>query len=197
MALLDRFIPRPDRRERHEIRVRAPAGLVLDTARGFDMLSIPLVRMIFDLRGRVMGAQAPPPREPRGFVEETLGLGWGILDEQPGRHIVAGAVCQPWLADVKFRSVPPERFAEFAEPDQVKIAWTLEVEALDGGSTRLATETRAVATDAGARAKFLRYWSVAGIGIILIRVLLLPGVRRKAERRWREGGGAERPEAIG
>jgi hypothetical protein len=44
--VLDLFIPQPDIRERHETVVRAPAELVLQVARGFDMESIPLVRAI-------------------------------------------------------------------------------------------------------------------------------------------------------
>jgi hypothetical protein len=67
----------------------------------------------------------------------------------------------------------------------VKIAWTLEAEPLGDELTRFATETRAAATDAEARAKFRRYWRRFGIGIILIRKLLLPAVQRQAERQWR------------
>jgi hypothetical protein len=50
---LDRFIPRPDVRERHETVVQAPAALVMDAARNFDLQSIPTVRAIFRLRERV------------------------------------------------------------------------------------------------------------------------------------------------
>ena len=78
----------------------------------------------------------------------------------------------------------PQEFAAYAEPDQVKIAWTLEAEELAPGITRFAQETRAVATDAEARAKFRRYWRWARFGIVAIRLLLLPAVRREAERRW-------------
>jgi hypothetical protein len=42
-----------------------------------------------------------------------------------------------------------------------------------------------VATDAQARAKFRRYWRRFGIGIMLIRRLLLPAIRRQAEPQWR------------
>jgi hypothetical protein len=46
-----------------------------------------------------------------------------------------------------------------------------------------------VATDAPARARFRRYWRWARFGIVAIRLLLLPAVRREAERRWRVVGG--------
>jgi hypothetical protein len=190
-ALLDRFIPRPDVRERFETTIRAPAALVMQVATDFDMQSLPAVKAIFRLREALLGARADAPRQPQGILEETTRLGWGVLDEQPGRAVVCGARCQPWLADVKFSAIAPQEFAAYAQPDQVKIAWTLEAEEVADGVTRFAQETRVVATDAGARAKFRRYWRWARFGIIAIRLLLLPAVRREAERRWaieRAGG---------
>jgi hypothetical protein len=182
--LLDRFMPAFDVRERHEITVAAPSALVFEVARGLSMQSIPLVRAIFRLRALAMGAKQPATWQPAGIVAETQAMGWGMLGEEPGRWYAAGAVCQPWRGDVVFRPVAPEAFAAFAEPDLVKIAWTLEVEAVAPDRTRLATETRAQATDPSARAKFLHYWRWARVGIVLIRWLLLPAVRREAERRF-------------
>jgi hypothetical protein len=182
---LDRFMPRPDVRERHEGLINAPATLVFDVAMQLDPQAIPLVRAIFWLRGKFMGATAVA-RKPQGLVAETMSLGWGVLSHRQGRELVMGAVARPWEADVTFRGVAAEQFAEFAEPDLVKIAWTLEAEPLGEGLTRFGTETRALATDAAARTKFMRYWRVARFGIVLIRWLLLPAVRREAERRYRE-----------
>jgi hypothetical protein len=189
-ALLDRFIPRPDARERFETTIRAPAALVMQVATGFDMQSLPAVKAIFRLREALLGAEAGAPRRPQGILEETIGLGWGVLDEEPGRFVVCGARCRPWLADVKFSAIAPQEFADYAEADQVKIAWTLEAREVAPDVTRFAQETRAVATDAGAREKFRRYWRWARLGIVAIRLLLVPAVRRETERRWeREGGG--------
>lgn len=189
-ALLDPFIPRPDARERQETTIRAPAGLVLETARDFDLQSVPLVRAIFRLRALAMGAREPAGRQPRGLVAELLGLGWERLAEAPGRYFAAGAACQPWRADVVFEPIPAQRFAAHAEPDRVKIAWTLEAEALGPALTRFATETRVVATDDRARKKFRGYWRWIRMGVVAIRWLLLRAVRRRAEHRWRATGGA-------
>lgn len=186
---LDRFMPQPDIRERHEELIRAPADLVFDVAMHFDLQSIPLVRAIFWLRGKLMGAAPAEPRVPQGFIAEVMGLGWGVLAQRRGREIVMGAAVQPWKADVKFRAIPAEQFAEFAEPDLVKIAWTLEAEPLGQELSRFASETRAVATDDAARARFLGYWRWARFGIVAIRWMMLPAVRREAERRYRERTG--------
>jgi hypothetical protein len=185
---LDPFIPEPDIEERFAIRIGAPAPLVLEVAAGIDLQSLPLVRLIFRLREQLMGA-TPPPRAAQGLLPELLGLGWGLLIDRPGRLIAGGAVCQPWVADVVFRPIAAERFARYAEPGQVKIAWTFEAEPTGPETTRFKTETRAVATDPVARARFRRYWRWARFGIVAIRLLLLPAVRREAERRWHTGNG--------
>jgi hypothetical protein len=153
-------------------------------ALSFDLQSPPLVKFVFRLRELLMGASATAKREPQGLLAEMRSLGWGVLAEERGRLLVCGATCRPWLADVTFTAIAPERFTDFAEAERVKIAWTLEAEPLAPELTRFAQETRVVATDDAARAKFSRYWRWARFGIIGIRLLLLPAVRRAAERRW-------------
>lgn len=181
---LDRYLSQPDIRERFSIRIAAPADLVFEVATTMDLQSLPLVRAIFRLREFLMRAK-PAPRQPQGMLAELVSLGWGMLEERPGRLVVGGAVCQPWKADVVFRPIAPAAFAAFAQPNQVKLAWTFEAEPLGPALTRFSSETRAGATDEGARRKFRRYWRWARFGIITIRLLLLPAVRREAERRWR------------
>jgi hypothetical protein len=135
-----------------------------------------------------MGRRRPAAATPRmPFVQWAESLGWGKLAERTDESVVFGAVCQPWLADVRFQPIPNAEFAAFAEPYLVKVAWTLETSQLGPGRTRLATETRVVATDATARARFLPYWRWARFGIIPIRWLALPAIRREAERRARSG----------
>ena len=184
-SLLDRFIPDPGMRHRHQTIVRAPAAFVLDTAWSLDLRSLPLVRAIFRLRALMLGAEGRGTDWSQGFVKELLQMGWGVLAEEKGRWLVAGAVCQPWLADVVMKPIPPDRFAEFCEPGQVKIVWTLEADPLDEDRCRFSTETRTVGTDAEAQAKFRRYYRRFGVGMVLVRLLLLPALRREAERRWR------------
>jgi hypothetical protein len=181
--LLDQFIARSDVRTRHQITIYAPAWMVFEIARSFDMQSIFVVRAIFWLHGRALGAEMQPARRPAGLVTEMLGIGWTRLAEEPNRFFIAGAACQPWQADVAFSPIIPEQFAAFTERGRVKIAWSIEAEALGPALTRFATDTRAVATDHAARTKFRRYWLTFGIGAPMIRRLLLPAVRSDAGRR--------------
>ncbi|HRC84447.1 MAG TPA: hypothetical protein PK413_02425 [Thermoanaerobaculia bacterium] len=182
---LDPFISEPDVRERFTTEVRAPADLVMAVASEFDLQSLRVARALFWLRGKLMGAKATSRRKPKGLLAETLGLGWGMLVNRPPERILCGAHCRPWQADVVFSAIAPDQFAGWNEPDQVKIAWSLETEPLGPERTLFAHETRVVATDEGARRKFRRYWRWARFGIIGIRLLLMPAIRRQAERRFR------------
>ena len=182
--LLDRFMPQYDVVERHRIRVAAPAEATLLAAGEQDLWQMPLVRAIFRAREIVMGAAAVAA-QPRGLLAATRALGWGVLAEAPGREIVMGAVTKPWEADVTFRALPPDAFAAFAEPGFVKIAWTLRADPIEAGLSIFRTETRAVATDESARARFRAYWAWASPGTWLIRRLSLQPLKRAAERRAR------------
>jgi hypothetical protein len=116
------------------------------------------------------------------LLPQVLALGWAVLAEDPGKEIVVGAVTKPWQADVTFRPLPPEEFATFAEPDYVKIAWTLRADPIDERTAIFRSETRALATDAAARSKFRLYWSFLSPGIIIIRRMMLGALRREAHR---------------
>src|SRR4051795_845174 len=111
-ALLDEFMPEYEVRERHEIRVAAPAHVTFAAARELDLQRSPLVRAIFDLRtlpSRWRGEQEQ--EQPHGFLAHTLSIGWGILAEIADHEIAVGAVTQPWEPVGQFHSLPPAEFA--------------------------------------------------------------------------------------
>jgi hypothetical protein len=180
IATIDRFIPAADVRLAHETIVHAPAALVFDVAEHFKMDSIPAVRGIFWLRAKLLGARYE--RMHKGLVEAMLGIGWGMLAYAPGRELVMGSVTQPWLGEVHFRAIDAGNFGAFCEAGFVKIVWTLEAEPLGPELTRFRTETRALATDDNARKKFRAYWRKFGIGMLMIRWLTLPALKKEAER---------------
>jgi len=182
-ALLDRFMPAYEVVERHHLRVNAPANITFDAAVEMNLLRSPAARAIF--KGREWFLRSHPAPEPEGgsLIAKMRGIGWGVLAEVPGREIVMGAVTQPWMADVVFRPLPPGEFAAFDDPDYVKIVWTLRADPVGSAQSIFRTETRAVATDAVARAKFRRYWSLLSPGIILIRWASLGPLKADAERR--------------
>lgn len=95
----------------------------------------------------MLRGQPSRPRGPRGLLEETLALGFGVLAEIPDREILVGTYTQPWHQQVTFHPLPPEEFAGFDEPGYVKIVYTLAAEPLGPGRSRFVTRTRVVTTD--------------------------------------------------
>jgi hypothetical protein len=194
-ALLDEFMRDYDVRERHETAVAAPADVTLAAAEAIDVDGSPIVRALFRAREVILRGKPDERRRPKGLVEAMKSIGWGVLAESPGREIVMGGVTKPWEPNPVFRALPPDLFAAFAEPDCVKIVWTLRVAPeLSGGST-FSTETRAVATDASARRKFRAYWSLLSPGIVLIRLAMLSSLKKGADHRWRVEGDDVVPDA--
>jgi hypothetical protein len=173
--------------ERHHTRVGAPAEVTLDVAKTMDLFQLPLVRAIFRGRELILGATPDEKLRPRGLLAEVQSLGWVVLAETPAREIVLGAVTKPWEPNVTFRSLAPDKFAAFAEPGYVKIAWTLRADPISQRESIFRTETRVLATSASARARFRRYWAFLSPGIILIRWMSLAPLKAEAERRALEG----------
>jgi hypothetical protein len=179
---LDRFLPDPEVDERHETSVAASAAASLRAAKDLPILRSPLVRLIFGLRelpARLRGVQVR--WDAPGLVEETLAIGWGVLVDVPDELFIAGAVTQPWKADVEFRALPPEEFAAFNEPGYAKIVWTLEAEPTSERQSIFRTRTRVKTTDRVARRRFRRYWAALSPGILLIRYEMLRILRRDAQ----------------
>ena len=188
--VLDRFMPVYDVVERHHIDVAAPAETTFAAACEQDLMALPLVRAIFKAREIVLGADPDTMSRPHGLLALTKSLGWGVLANNPGREVVMGAVTRPWYANVVFHALPPDEFRRFHEPDYVKIVWNLRADPAGPHRSIFRSETRVATTNATARTKFRWYWARFSAGITLIRWLSLGAIRRTAERRAGEPGGA-------
>jgi hypothetical protein len=181
--LIERFIRNPDVAKTHEVAIDAPTDVVFDVAEHFDLQSIPTIHFLFKLREFLLLIRPKPRPKIKFLVSETTGLGWIRLSHAPGSHLVMGAVAQPWVGDVEFKSLSPAEFADFVEPGFVKVVWTLEATPLRYRTTLFRTQTRVTATDATARKRFLLYWAFAGYLVSLIRFLGIRAIKREAERR--------------
>jgi hypothetical protein len=184
--LLDCFMPVYDVVERHRIAVAAPPAIVLRAAKQQDLMGSRVIRAIFRARDLALGAAPDARRRSRALLPDMLALGWGVLAERPDREIVMGAVTKPWDSHVTFRALPADQFAAYDEPGFVKIVWTLRADPAGAHGSLFLTETRAVATDAAARARFRTYWGFVSPGIAVIRRLSLRPLKRAAESRARE-----------
>jgi hypothetical protein len=180
---LEAFIPDPEVEEEHQTRVAAPASVALRASKALEIQRSPLVHLIFTLRGlpaRIRGGGAQ--WQSAGLVEEALGIGWGVLADQPDELFIAGAVTRPWEAEVTFHALAPDEFAAFDEPGCAKIVWSLETQPLSEQESILRTRTRVKTTDPFARRRFRRYWALLSPGILLIRHEALRLVRQDARR---------------
>jgi hypothetical protein len=181
--LLDEFMPLYDVVERHQISIAAPAAVALAAAREVNVFDSCLVRGVFRGREIALGSHPPDELPTAGLMSTALLIGWGILADVPDQEVIFGAVTKPWEPDPVFRDLLPRDFAPFAEPDYVKIAWTLRADPAGDGRSIFRTETRALATDVEARTKFRRYWALVSPGVALIRRVMLTPVKVEAERR--------------
>ena len=183
--LIDKYLPVFDVSDFRETRVRADPDRAYAALRSLDINRSGIVRMLFAIRAlpaRLRG-EAPGPVSPaKSLLDQTLEIGWRILEERPGREIVVGAVTRPWEAVVRFRGLDPQNFIDFEEPGFTKIVWCNRVDPSEPGFSILSLETRVLATDPVSRRRFRRYWLAVGLGIRLIRIEALRLVRRDLKR---------------
>ncbi len=186
---LDDFLPRYDHREIHAIRVHAPPERIFRAIREVTIGDLGPANVLTWLRSL-----------PHRFSEEYLSIrytsrpdqpllnldsdeGFTLLAEEPNREIVLGFVGQFWkLSGTNVLHISGrDDYLELDRPGFAKAAWNLYVENEGGGWCRLSTETRILGTDAEARRKFTRYWTVIYPGSAFIRRVFLKAVKRRAE----------------
>ena len=97
-------------------------------------------------------------------------------------ELVYGLVGRFWQPTGGLRAVRADEFEGFAEPGYLKAGFNFLVEPNGDGGCLLSTETRVIATDAGARRRFRPYWTVVHPGSALIRRGWLRAIRSRAER---------------
>lgn len=164
------------------MRVGAPAAKTFAAAMALDLRKSWAIRAIFRLREFVLHSRPSAEIAAKALPDWARELGWGLLAEISGKQVIFGAVTKPWEANVTFRAVAPEQFAEFSEPGYVRIVWTVRVDALSETVSQVQTETRVVTTDSVARRRFRCYWPVFRPGIVVIRRIALALVKKEAER---------------
>ena len=184
--LLDQFLPAPEVAERHSIHVVAPAATTFAITCDFNLFGMPIAgqalfkgRARGSLSGRRTNRSALPARV--GQVGPGGRLGGPRRTSRPRDRARSGHATVGSERQIPCNGTR-KHFAAFDEPDYVKIAWTLRVDAVDEAHSIFRTETRVVATDASARRRFRRYWALLSPGIILIRWAALNPIRRDAER---------------
>jgi hypothetical protein len=181
---IDDLLPAPHFRERHERRIAAPPAAVWEAVHELRLGDLALSRALMAIR--LLPARLAGGKEASRMVDGRL-LEEGpvpVLATEPDHAVLAGGVLQPWK--IAGGEDPPALDAPalqaFAEPGWVKVGFDLVIEPAGAGS-RLTTETRVTATDAGTRTRFGFYWLFIRAGSGLIRRDMLRAVARRAEAR--------------
>lgn len=183
--LIDEFLPVFDKTIVEHLVIDASPQVVFQVTREMDFLSIHspvmdaamFVRMLPDRVGRQIRKEPPPPPPPamrladlfEGQAEPEVLEGWVPLGEQSSQELVFGAVGKVWQPQIEWMRVPPEEFADFAEPGFAKIAAGFSMRSYGDGRTLLSYEARTATTDEESRRRFVRYWWLVRlfVGVVL------------------------------
>ena len=87
-SLLDRFIPAPEVSAHHQIDIRAPADVVMSTAKEIELLKSPVIRAVIKARELALGGEPDRRAHPTKLLDQMLSIGWGVLAE-----LLAASLC--------------------------------------------------------------------------------------------------------
>ena len=183
MSRLEEFAPLYQFNELHTVRIRAPQAAIYRSIKEVTAAEVTFFRALTWLRrlGRA-GRESilnPPSDEPLlGVATRT---GFLLLADDPERELVVGTVVIA-PAGVK-RPATPAQFKGLDVSGLAKAVMNFRIDDGGGESWLLSTETRVHATDASARRRFARYWTVIRPGSGFIRRMWLRAIKRRAERR--------------
>lgn len=170
MRAIQYYLPHPRHVETMRIFVTAQPEVAWQTARHFDMSTVPWVRFLFSLRTL---AEKSPHTEPKIGVDAiTETEGFALLHEEPGKEVVVGAIGKFWHLKIPYIKVPSWDFASFSDPGWGKLAWAITVEPFGKGST-IAFELRTTAADELSWKRLQRYYTIIGKFSNLIRHSLM------------------------
>ena len=186
--IVDQLLPDHDAMIAKHLLVSADVHTTFEAARYLDFLTVhdPLVDSAFWLRGlparlrREAPSSDTPPKLVLGSGE---GLeGWLVLGVEPNREVAFGAIGKFWQPNIEWRDVPLDQFTSFSEAGYGKIAACFVALPYGDRRTILSYDCRVGTTDAGSRAKFLRYWELVKPVVGHVLNATLRTIRDNAER---------------
>lgn len=187
--LIERYLPRYDVTEVHEIQVDAPPAVAYEAIRTAD-ISDPLITALFSIREfpnrlaqRLRGAPAKPSLRALTFADMARPeMGFVLLAEDPGVEFVVGSVGRFWKRDYGWHRISPANFVGFREPGYAKLVVEFSVWPTGLGGSVVRYEARTATTDEVARKRFRRYWRVIRPGVAVVMKRALQRIKAEAER---------------
>ena len=148
---LDKIVPNFDKREIHEIEIRASESAVYDAIWRLDLSRSKIVGLLIRLRG-----MPPESMTLKGLVER----GFNVLVDDAPRELVMGAAGKFWTSRPEMQELNAFSFTDFNEPGYAKAGWNFYLEHLDERRVQLRTETRVVCADEKSRRESKCYESI-------------------------------------
>jgi hypothetical protein len=177
MRAIQKYLPGPRHSETMRIFVRATPEVAWQAVRHHNVSSIPWVNFLFRLRTIADIFKGDKPKfgdTHKGIIDEIAehNEGFIILEENPGKNVVVGAIGKFWHLNIPFESITADQFRTFDIPGWGKVAWAISVEPYSTGST-ISFDLRTTATDKASWARLNRYYHVIGLFSRLIRHSLM------------------------
>jgi hypothetical protein len=191
ISALDSWMPVSDMTAEYATTVAAPIERVYEALLATDFSRHPVVALLMGVRA-VPALLADPVaawrryRAPRvrrtGRLKALLNADFVLLEEIPPLELVLGLTGRFWTLSGGLVPTDAATFRQPPSPGLARAAWNFRLQPLDGGRTRLSTETRVRCADATTARRFRAYWRIVAPGSGLIRWAILRQVRRRAER---------------
>lgn len=146
--LIDRYLPKFDFNEVHQIEVPASAEAAYFAARHLDFNASWIARLLFRLRGL-------PARDLQMDALLTS-MRFYLIDELHPVEFVIGGMAAGWSKPIQIKN--GAHFVRHTSKNLIKIAWRFSFESLGAQQTKVTTETRVACIGAATRRIFSVYW---------------------------------------
>ncbi len=172
MTALDYYLPHPDFREYHQIRVQGDPEIIYQRILAFDFQESKIIRFLFWLRG--LGRV-----KPKAEVPSDQAIGFVRLADNPPEEVVMGMAGEFWRFTPETISLSGEDFRNFAVEGKVKVAMNTLLRPNAGENDYcLSTETRVAVYGRYAKFRFRLYWCLIRPFSGLIRRITLNKIKR-------------------
>ncbi|MCW5912062.1 MAG: hypothetical protein KIT62_13390 [Cyclobacteriaceae bacterium] len=170
--LTDKYLPEFHFSEHHERLVSCAIEKVGPAVTGLNFSGSWIIRVLFALRGMPARMMTLKGLDNSRFI---------ILEKSP-HELAIGLIGQFWRPSGNLQKFNPDEFISFKENGFCKAVWTFNVLATKPNTTLVQTDTRIYCTDAKALKKFSRYRLFIRPFSGLVRMEILRGIKKKAER---------------
>jgi hypothetical protein len=180
--LLDELMPCYDAAARYETIVKAGPARTFSVLQYVDFSQSGVIRLLMGIR--TLGRRARHKPDPnQSLTERIRRAGFVEVSRLENEELVIGVAGRFWQPSSGIiQGLSPKEIIDFQTDGYAKALWNFHLASTLAGETRLSTETRIQTFGAGARRRFLIYWSVVGPFSGWIRKEMLRLIRTQAEQ---------------